>query len=301
MKSPFSPSFVLFPIELRAHRFFSNSKRMKINLLFTCTLSGFRYFSPLKKCKKALDDSVKGSASISSEDDKTFFSSNLNSNLKADYNINMIVASCENYVIGKDGQLPWKIKEDWDYFKKLTTGGILILGRRCYEERGCAFPNLETIVVSTTLPHLPDAQVARSVEQAILMAKTKVKEMQNQSCPLSEKSEESEEPEKPEYSRKSVEAEEGETKKDKVNKTNQKQQRNPYQIWICGGSKVYLDGAKFCSKLYLTRIHSKIIKGDTYFPASILKHFPHLLSSKKGYSNEYDLTFYVYGKMQDSR
>ena len=69
-----------------------------------------------------------------------------------------------------------------------------------------------------------------------------------------------------------------------------------HQIWICGGSQVYLDGAKFCSKLYLTRIHSSEIVGDTYFPASIPTLFPHLISKSRGIDEKYNLTYYVYGK-----
>lgn len=37
-------------------------------------------------------------------------------------------------MIGNKGKLPWSIKEDWEYFLETTKDGILIMGRRCYDE-----------------------------------------------------------------------------------------------------------------------------------------------------------------------
>lgn len=44
--------------------------------------------------------------------------------------INMIVAVSKNGVIGKDGNLPWRIKEDLRKFKELTMGGVLFVGKK---------------------------------------------------------------------------------------------------------------------------------------------------------------------------
>lgn len=61
----------------------------------------------------------------------------------------MIVACAENRVIGKEGGgLPWSIPEDTTYWKDKVTGGIMIEGRRCFEELGGAFPDTDTIVLS---------------------------------------------------------------------------------------------------------------------------------------------------------
>ena len=46
--------------------------------------------------------------------------------------INLIVACDRNNLIGKNGRLPWKIKEDWEYFLDQTSNGALIMGRHCY-------------------------------------------------------------------------------------------------------------------------------------------------------------------------
>ena len=44
-----------------------------------------------------------------------------------------IVAISENYVIGKNGDLPWRISEDLKWFKKITLGHTLLMGRKTWE------------------------------------------------------------------------------------------------------------------------------------------------------------------------
>lgn len=64
--------------------------------------------------------------------------------------IALIAAIAENRVIGKDGRMPWHIPEDLRYFKRLTLGNVLIMGRRTYEVLGRPFPERLNIVLSTT-------------------------------------------------------------------------------------------------------------------------------------------------------
>lgn len=45
----------------------------------------------------------------------------------------IVVACNEKMVIGKNNEIPWSVKEDLDMFKTLTTGHIVIMGRRTYE------------------------------------------------------------------------------------------------------------------------------------------------------------------------
>lgn len=64
--------------------------------------------------------------------------------------IALIVAFAKNQVIGNKGCIPWKIKGEQKRFKELTTGNVVIMGRRSYEEIGRPLPNRTTIVVSGT-------------------------------------------------------------------------------------------------------------------------------------------------------
>lgn len=64
--------------------------------------------------------------------------------------IGLIVAYSKNRAIGKDGQIPWRIKGEQKRFRELTTGNVVVMGRRSYEEIGRPLPNRYTIVVSNT-------------------------------------------------------------------------------------------------------------------------------------------------------
>lgn len=85
--------------------------------------------------------------------------------------IALIVAFAKNQVIGNKGQIPWKIKGEQRRFKELTTGNVVIMGRRSYEEIGKPLPNRTTIVVSNTKNF--DGEncfTAKSLKEAIRLA-----------------------------------------------------------------------------------------------------------------------------------
>ena len=62
--------------------------------------------------------------------------------------IGLIVARSKNNVIGKNGQIPWKIKGEQKQFRELTVGNAVVMGRKSYEEIGHPLPNRMNIVVS---------------------------------------------------------------------------------------------------------------------------------------------------------
>ena len=47
--------------------------------------------------------------------------------------LNLIVACAENRVIGRDGRLPWRIPEDFQFFEEETAGKICVQGRVCFQ------------------------------------------------------------------------------------------------------------------------------------------------------------------------
>jgi dihydrofolate reductase len=84
----------------------------------------------------------------------------------------LIVAQSQNRVIGKDNSLPWHLPKDLQYFKKVTLGKPIIMGRKTYESIGRALPGRVNIVVSRN----PDYKVegvehAQNLDQAIELAK----------------------------------------------------------------------------------------------------------------------------------
>lgn len=62
--------------------------------------------------------------------------------------IGLIVARSKNNVIGKNGEIPWKIKGEQKQFRELTTGNVVVMGRKSYEEIGHPLPNRKNIIVS---------------------------------------------------------------------------------------------------------------------------------------------------------
>lgn len=85
--------------------------------------------------------------------------------------IALIVAFAKDQVIGNKGCIPWKIKGEQKRFKELTTGNVVIMGRRSYEEIGKPLPNRTTIVISGTQNYDGEnCMTAKSVAEAIEMA-----------------------------------------------------------------------------------------------------------------------------------
>ena len=62
--------------------------------------------------------------------------------------ISMIVARSRNHVIGRDNQMPWKISADLQFFKRVTMGFPVIMGRKTWESIGRPLPGRRNIVVS---------------------------------------------------------------------------------------------------------------------------------------------------------
>ena len=64
--------------------------------------------------------------------------------------IKLIVATDLRFGIGKDGNLLFKIPEDLRLFKQLTTGNIVLMGRKTFESIGCRpLPDRINIVISS--------------------------------------------------------------------------------------------------------------------------------------------------------
>src|ERR1700733_6538658 len=47
-----------------------------------------------------------------------------------------IAAMSENRVIGRDNQIPWHLPEDFKWFKKMTIGNVVVMGRKTFEGLG---------------------------------------------------------------------------------------------------------------------------------------------------------------------
>lgn len=73
----------------------------------------------------------------------------------------MVVAKAKNNVIGKDNQLIWHLPKDLQYFKKLTTGHVIIMGRKTLESLPFLLPNREHWVVTRKTDYVPPYEGVR--------------------------------------------------------------------------------------------------------------------------------------------
>lgn len=62
--------------------------------------------------------------------------------------VSAIVAIAKNRVIGHQNQIPWYLPADLKYFKKVTTGHHVIMGRKSYESIGRPLPNRTNVVIT---------------------------------------------------------------------------------------------------------------------------------------------------------
>ena len=84
----------------------------------------------------------------------------------------LIVAVSRNGVIGIDNQLPWHLPEDLKYFKSVTMGKPLIMGRKTYDSIGRPLPGRTNIVVTRDQGwHAEGVEVARSLQQAMTLGR----------------------------------------------------------------------------------------------------------------------------------
>lgn len=83
----------------------------------------------------------------------------------------MIVAMAKNGVIGRNNKLPWYLPEDLKYFKRVTLGKPVIMGRLTYESIGRPLPGRMNIVVTRNKDWQADGVVAvSSLQEAFVRA-----------------------------------------------------------------------------------------------------------------------------------
>ena len=62
--------------------------------------------------------------------------------------LSLIVAVSENNVIGREGDLPWRLSADLQRFKRVTMGHVMLMGRRTWESIGRPLPGRTSVVIS---------------------------------------------------------------------------------------------------------------------------------------------------------
>jgi dihydrofolate reductase len=84
-----------------------------------------------------------------------------------------IAAMSMNRVIGQGNRIPWHLPEDFKWFKKMTTGQVVVMGRKTFESIGKALPHRTTFVLSRTGFQHPGVQTVADLGAIDLAAETR--------------------------------------------------------------------------------------------------------------------------------
>ena len=86
--------------------------------------------------------------------------------------LSIVVAMDDNRLIGSKNQLPWHLPADLAYFKKLTTGKSILMGRKTYDSIGRPLPNRRNIVITRNSNiSILGCEVVSSIDDALELTK----------------------------------------------------------------------------------------------------------------------------------
>jgi dihydrofolate reductase len=74
-----------------------------------------------------------------------------------------IAAMSLNRVIGKGNAIPWHLPDDFKWFKRVTSGQVVLMGRKTFESLGRPLPNRTNVVLSRTQGTIEGARVLHDI------------------------------------------------------------------------------------------------------------------------------------------
>ncbi len=166
--------------------------------------------------------------------------------------ISLIAAIGKKRELGKDNKLLWHIPEDMKRFKLLTTGHVVIMGRKTYESIGKPLPQRTNIIITKNKTYNIDPQISSmnrfiethicySLDEAIKFARLKAS------------------------------------------------QKTDGEIFIIGGSEIYKQTISHADRLYLTIVNGTF-DADTFFPD--YSAFKKIIFQQKGSYHDLSYIFY---------
>lgn len=82
--------------------------------------------------------------------------------------IKLIAALSKNQKIGQNNQMPWHIPEDLEYFKRVTNGHPILMGRKTFESIGRPLPNRRNIILTQNKAYKVEGiEVIHSFKEAL--------------------------------------------------------------------------------------------------------------------------------------
>ena len=87
--------------------------------------------------------------------------------------VSLVAAVAENGVIGRAGGLPWRLPDDWKFFKQLTVDHTVIMGRKTFDEIQRPLANRRNVVISRNPAFRPHGvTVVPSLREALALGAT---------------------------------------------------------------------------------------------------------------------------------
>jgi dihydrofolate reductase len=159
-----------------------------------------------------------------------------------------IAAMSLNRVIGAGNQIPWRLPEDFKWFKRLTSGHVVIMGRKTFESLGKPLPDRINIVLSRHPGRLQRDFPLVFGEAWVGRGKTHIPDRPHQF-------------ELPKIGRAA-------TTDLRIIKDVLKldPSSSALDFFIAGGAQVYEQTLPLCSDLYLTLVKRQVEGGDAFFP-----------------------------------
>lgn len=82
--------------------------------------------------------------------------------------ISFLVAMDNKRTIGKDNDLPWHLPDDLAYFKRVTMGHPMVMGRKTYESIGRPLPGRENIILTRNKDYRAEGcTIVHTIEEVI--------------------------------------------------------------------------------------------------------------------------------------
>lgn len=155
-----------------------------------------------------------------------------------------IAAMSLNRVIGSGNKIPWHLPEDFKWFKKITSGNVVVMGRKTFESLGRPLPNRINVIL-TRHPRLVRIQHPEIFGSFTLGTRARGLKKSYQ-LPLLKT---------------------GENTEVRLQRNLLKLDPEEYStdVFICGGAQIYEQALRRCSDLYLTRV-KRVCEGDAFFP-----------------------------------
>jgi dihydrofolate reductase len=156
-----------------------------------------------------------------------------------------IAAMSRNGVIGRGSEIPWRIPEEFRWFRRMTLGSVVIMGRRTFESLPKPLDGRVTVVL-TRHPErlLADEELKARLEGALVGAAAhRAPDMAQLSLPKLPRTE--------------VRLVRGLESLERAGLTK--------SAWLCGGAQLYQQFLARCSDLYLSVI-DRDVEGDAHFP-----------------------------------